>query len=61
MLQDKVAPKGFIADFENSTGDFRRILSIKNLPAIGKVVSKMFTTRTLDVRCCRFDLGMLEC
>jgi hypothetical protein len=47
--QDKVARKGFIANWENSVDDFRRILSFKNVPAIGKVVGKLLAGHGLDV------------
>lgn len=51
--QDKVAPKGFVANLENSLDDFRRIFRPENFPAIGKVVIKAIGGHGLDVRYAR--------
>jgi hypothetical protein len=48
-LQDKVAPSGFFANLNNSLDDFKRIFTIKNAPAIGKVLGKMLAGGGLDV------------
>ncbi len=61
MLQDKVAPKGFFVNWENSMDDFRRILTFENLPAIVKVAAKKLTTGALDVSCRKFLHAVLRC
>ncbi|KAK5561933.1 hypothetical protein LTR46_000738 [Exophiala xenobiotica] len=50
LIGDKVAPKGFIAGLENSVEDVRRILSFKNLPAIGKVASGLLAGHGVDMK-----------
>ena len=52
ILQDKVAPKGFIANLENSLDDFRRIVRPENFPAIGEVVIRALGGHGLDVSHC---------
>ncbi|KAJ9604588.1 hypothetical protein H2200_010701 [Cladophialophora chaetospira] len=50
LIGDKVAPKGFIANLENSLDDFRRILRPENFPAIGKVLIRALGGHGLDMK-----------
>jgi len=50
LIGDKNAPKGFVANLKNSTDDFQKILTAKNMPTIMKILGKAITFQGVDVR-----------